>query len=232
MAKQIQYFTTIRSQLTRQLANRQIDELFSKSLFLLSSGGNDIFAYFSQNIFANVTEKQHFISSLITKYGDHLKDLYDLGGRKFGIVDVPPIGCCPYSRSLNAATGGCLETLNELAREFNRALKIVMNDLSSKLTGMKYSIGSSNAVIMNIINNPGTLGFKETKIACCGSGKFNAESGCTPNATVCSDRRQYLFWDFLHPTHATAKFFGLAVYSGPEPFATPINFKKLVEDDN
>ncbi|XP_039133501.1 LOW QUALITY PROTEIN: GDSL esterase/lipase At5g55050-like [Dioscorea cayenensis subsp. rotundata] len=231
MTKQIQYFSTIRSQVLRQLTNQQIDKLFSKSLFLTSSGGNDIFAYFSQNKFSNVTEKKQFISTLTMKYEDHLKKLYDLGGRKFGIVDVPPIGCCPYSRSLNP-TGGCLDTLNELAREFNRALKIVMNKLSSTLAGMKYSIGSSNAVIMNIVNDPGALGFNETKTACCGSGKFNAESGCTPNATLCSDRRSHLFWDLLHPTHATAKVFGLAVYSGPESFASPINFKKLVEDGN
>ncbi|XP_039119127.1 GDSL esterase/lipase At4g16230-like [Dioscorea cayenensis subsp. rotundata] len=231
MTKQIQYFSTVRSQLTQRLAIEQIDELFSKSLFIISSGGNDIFAYFSQNRFPNVTERQNFISSLITKYGDHLKELYALGGRKFGIVDVPPLGCCPYPRSLNP-TGGCLEMLNELAQEFNGALKVLMNDVSSTLAGMKYSIGSSNAVVMNIVNNPGALGFKETKTACCGFGKFNGESGCTPNATVCSDRRLYLFWDLLHPTHATAKIFGLAVYSGPEQFASPINFKKLVEDYN
>ncbi|KAJ0967920.1 hypothetical protein J5N97_024837 [Dioscorea zingiberensis] len=230
MTKQIQYFSTVRSDLTGQLAIEQIDHLLSKSIFLISTGGNDIFAFFSQNRFPNITETQHFISTLITKYQDHFKELYALGARKFGIVDVAPIGCCPYPRSLNP-TGGCLEMLNELARKFNEASKALLHDLSSTLTGMKYSVGSSYAIVMNIVNNPGTLGFEEIKTACCGSGKFNGESGCTPNATCCSNRRHYLFWDLLHPTHATSKLVGHAIFSGSKQYASPINFRQLVEDD-
>ncbi|RRT38821.1 hypothetical protein B296_00053158 [Ensete ventricosum] len=104
--------------------------------------------------------------------------LYALGARKYGIVDVPPIGCCPYPRSLNPT------------------------------------------------------GYKEIKTACCGAGKFNGQSGCTPNATYCSERHRYLFWDLLHPTHATSKLAGAAIYYGSQQFASPINFRQLVEDEN
>ena len=72
-------------------------------------------------------------------------------------------------------------------------------------------------------------GFKEVKTACCGAGKFNGESACMPNATYCSNRRQYLFWDLLHPTHATSKLAGLAIYNGSLQYASPINFRQLVE---
>lgn len=72
-------------------------------------------------------------------------------------------------------------------------------------------------------------GFAEVKNACCGGGKFNAEEGCTPNSSYCSDRSKFLFWDLLHPTEATSKIAGLAFYDGPTWFVSPINFKQLVQ---
>ncbi|KAJ8513364.1 hypothetical protein OPV22_003798 [Ensete ventricosum] len=231
MTKQVQYFSTIRSNIMARIASEPTYRLLSKSIFLISSGGNDIFAYFTKNSSPNATEKVQFIGALVSKYENHLKALYVLGARKFGIVDVPPIGCCPYPRSLNP-TGGCLDILNELSVGFNKAVKLLMHRLGSALKGMKHSVGSSYAVVSGIIRNPAALGYKEIKTACCGAGKFNGESGCTPNATYCSERHLYLFWDLLHPTHATSKLAGVAIYYGSQQFASPINFRQLVVDVN
>ncbi|KAG0450523.1 hypothetical protein HPP92_026891 [Vanilla planifolia] len=200
-----------------------------RSLFLISTGGNDIFGFFSQNLAPNNTEKERFINTLISTYEYHLQKLYGMGARRFGIVDVPPIGCCPFPRSLNP-TEGCVDLLNELALQFNEATKIFMSDLSLKLKGMKYSIGSSYALVSNIIHNPSPLGFKETRTACCGAGKFNGESACTPDVACCTERNRYLFWDMLHPTHAASKLAGLAIYNGSLEFASPVNFKQLAEE--
>lgn len=73
-------------------------------------------------------------------------------------------------------------------------------------------------------------GFKDVTNACCGSGRFNGKSGCTPNATLCDNRHEYLFWDLLHPTHAASKIAAAAIYDGSLHFAAPINFRQLVED--
>jgi phospholipase/lecithinase/hemolysin len=75
-------------------------------------------------------------------------------------------------------------------------------------------------------------GFKEVTTACCGSGRFNGKTGCTPNATLCDNRHEYLFWDLLHPTHATSKLAAVAIYNGSLHFAAPINFRQLVEDQS
>ena len=83
--------------------------------------------------------------------------MYNLGARRFAVTDVPPVGCCPYPRSLNP-TGGCIDILNELALGFNKAVQVLMQNLSSSLAGMKYSIGSSYEVVSNIIKNPHALG--------------------------------------------------------------------------
>ncbi|KAJ6829822.1 GDSL esterase/lipase-like [Iris pallida] len=229
--KQIQYFATIRSNITMQVSTEKATLLISKSIFLISAGGNDIFAFFTQNKAPNESQVKQFIDTLVSAYTDHLKELYNLGARKFSIIDVPPLGCCPYPRSLNPM-GSCLDILNELALRFNSAVSVLLHDLSSKMQGMKYSIGSSYNVVSNIIKNPSALGYKEVKTACCGSGKFNGQSGCMPNATYCSDRHRYLYWDMLHPTHATSKYAGVAIYEGSLSFAAPINLRQLVEDNS
>jgi len=83
--------------------------------------------------------------------------LYNLGARKFGIIDVPPIGCCPYSRTLHPS-GLCIDGLNDLVRVFNKATHTVLENLSSKMVGIKYAIGSSFAVVENIIADAQALG--------------------------------------------------------------------------
>ncbi|XP_039119014.1 GDSL esterase/lipase At4g16230-like [Dioscorea cayenensis subsp. rotundata] len=229
MAEQMGYFRQFRTQLNETMTSQQIDQLFSKSLFLISIGGNDIGVYLAATAHGVEIELQKFISSFIVKYGDYLKDLYLLGGRKFGIVNVAPAGCIPVVKDLlNFTAGGCSNIVNAVSFACNYALKVLMNNLSSTLTGMKYSIGNSYAVFMKIIDNPGAFGFNDTKNPCCGS----VENGCKPNSTFCPDRRRYVFWDGVHPTEATTQVFGHLVYNGSTEYASPINFKELVEDDN
>ncbi|XP_039120084.1 GDSL esterase/lipase At5g63170-like [Dioscorea cayenensis subsp. rotundata] len=226
MTEQVKCFRKFRSQLTTPYP------LLSESLFLISIGDNDIGAFLSEtyhkrndtdfNIFI---ETASFISNLTATYRNHIMDLYELGGRKFGIVNFVPVGYIPRA---NVVSRNDTNVLNILPWLCNIALKVLMNNLSSTLPGMKYSIGNSYAVFMKIIDNPGAYGFKNVTDPCCGSALY----GCNQTATVCSDRSQYLFWDNVHPTMATAEVFGNLVYDGSTEFASPINFKKLVEDYN
>ena len=79
--------------------------------------------------------------------------LYVLGARKFAVIDVPPIGCCPYPRSLHPL-GACIDVLNELARGFNKGVKAAMHGLSLSFQGFRYSVGSSHAVVQSIMKHP------------------------------------------------------------------------------
>lgn len=83
--------------------------------------------------------------------------LYVLGARKFAVIDVPPIGCCPYPRSLHPL-GACVDALNELARGFNRGVRDAMHGLSLSFQGLSYSVGSSHAVVQSIMKHPQRLG--------------------------------------------------------------------------
>ncbi|KAL6848533.1 hypothetical protein ACP4OV_021827 [Aristida adscensionis] len=228
MSKQIEYFSDLKDQMATRLSADRVSALLSKSIFLISAGANDAFDFFSQNRSPDSTALQQFSEALISTYDSHVKTLYNLGARKFAVINVPLIGCCPYWRSQNP-TGECIETLNQLAKSLNDGISNLFSSLSSEMKGMKYSIASSYELVSSLIENPQAAGFEEVKRACCGGGRFNAQEGCTPNSSCCSDRSKYLFWDLLHPTQATSKFAALAFYDGPAQFVSPKTFKQLVE---
>ncbi|KAK1324601.1 GDSL esterase/lipase EXL2 [Acorus calamus] len=72
------------------------------------------------------------------------------------------------------------------------------------------------------------MGLKELKSACCGGGRLNGESPCTPNATYCSNQHRYMFWDRVHPSQATYKLTVQAFSDdGSSRSVYPITFKQL-----
>uniref|UniRef100_A0A0D9VBF5 GDSL esterase/lipase n=1 Tax=Leersia perrieri TaxID=77586 RepID=A0A0D9VBF5_9ORYZ len=228
MTKQIEYFSDLRDQISTTLSAEKASTLLSKSIFLISAGGNDAFDFFSQNLSPDSTATKEFCEAMISTYDSHVKTLYNLGARKFAVINVPLLGCCPYWRS-QSPTGECIQPLNQLAKRLNDEIWDLFSDLSSEMQGMKYSIASSYELVSSIIENPQAAGLVEVKSACCGGGKFNAEIPCIPSSSCCTDRSKFLFWDLLHPTQATSKLVGLAFYDGAARFVNPITFKQLGE---
>lgn len=83
--------------------------------------------------------------------------LYHLGARKFALINVPLIGCCPYLRSQNP-TGECVEQLNQIAKSLNDGIKDLFSNLSSEMQGMKYSIGNAYQLVSSLIQSPHAAG--------------------------------------------------------------------------
>ncbi|KAJ9704604.1 hypothetical protein PVL29_002928 [Vitis rotundifolia] len=228
LGKQIQQFATVQSNLTAAIGSDETEKLLSKSLFLISTGGNDILGHFPFN--GGLT-KEEFIKNLSDAYDNHLKNLFELGARKFAIVGVPPIGCCPLSR-LADINDHCHKEMNEYARDFQTTLSALLQKLSSEYGGMKYSLGNAYEMTMNVIDDPPAFNLKDVKSACCGGGRLNASLPCLkPFATVCSNRDDYLFWDLVHPTQHVSKLAAQTLYSGPPRLVSPINFSQLVENN-
>lgn len=228
MTKQIEYFSDLRNQMTARLSADGASALLSKSIFLISAGSNDAFDFFSQNTLPDSTAIQQFCEAVVSTYDSHVKTLYNLGARKFAVVDVPMIGCCPYWRSRNP-TGECVEPLNHLASKLNGGIRDLFGDLGSEMQDMNYSIGSSYELVSSLIEDPQTAGLTEVKSACCGGGRLNAEEGCTPSSSYCGDRSKFLFWDLFHPTQATSRLAGRAFFDGPARFVGPVTFRQLAE---
>lgn len=87
-----------------------------------------------------------------------MQNLYMLGARKFGIISIPPIGCCPNLRASSKKSGDCREDLNKLAQSFFISLKDLLRNMSSKLEGMKYSLGNAYVMTMSILEDPLAFG--------------------------------------------------------------------------
>ncbi|PON33665.1 SGNH hydrolase-type esterase domain containing protein [Parasponia andersonii] len=82
---------------------------------------------------------------------------------------------------------------------------------------------------INIIENLIPFNFTEVKAACFGTGNLNGESFCSPDANLCPNRHQYLFWDLFHPTEVASQLAAVTLFSGPTRFVAPINFAELAE---
>lgn len=232
LTKQIEYFADSKSKMTASGGGKgslAVDELLSKSLFLISDGGNDMFAFLKQN--RTASEVPAFYANLLSNYTRHVQALYKLGARRFGVIDVPPIGCVPSVRASSPdGASRCVNGANDLARGFNDALRALLAKLAGSSPGMRYSVGSSYNLVSYFTAHPAAAGLKEVASACCGGGRLHAQTGCVPNATYCGNRNDYLFWDGVHGTQATSRKGAAAIYAAPLQmgFAAPINFKQLV----
>ncbi|GJV92148.1 GDSL esterase/lipase-like protein [Tanacetum coccineum] len=229
MAEQIQQFATVRSNITELLGSpRDADDLLQNSVYIISVGSNDLVEYtLSQG--GQTGDPKQFMVNLTEAYATHLANLYTLGARKFGIIGIPPIGCCPAARPHNSS-GGCFEALNDNARSFYKSMQSLLSDFSLLYQGFKYSLGNTYAMTMNVIENPRGNRFREVKKACCGDGTlFHGVTDCVVGAKLCSNRADFLFWDKFHPTEKASEIAALTlVYGEGAQYVTPMNLSSLV----
>ncbi|XP_042983353.1 GDSL esterase/lipase LTL1-like [Carya illinoinensis] len=223
LTEQIQQFASVHGSLMAAMGPVPTLRFPSKSLLFISIGSNDIFEYYHYN---NKLSKECFLANLRFAYENQLKVLLELGARKFGIISVLSIGCCPSQR-LYSPNGDCLEELNDHARAFHTKIKSILCRLSEEYQGLKYSLGNAYEITINVIDNPLPFNFTNMKTACCGARRLTAESIFNPKANLCPSRDIYLFWDLFHPTEAGAQLAAVTLFYGPTRFVAPINFSQL-----
>ncbi|PRQ47287.1 putative triacylglycerol lipase [Rosa chinensis] len=225
LGDQVKQFATVRGNITELIGLAATEIMFSKSLFVISIGSNDLFELVKWHPNITSLAKDDDAGSVNTI------DLYNLGARKFGIISVPPIGCCPAARvgPKSNDSSVCVEELNNLASTFLAKTEDLLQKLSSELKGLVYSLGNAYEMTMSILEDPLAFGFKDTQSACCGSGKLNGVFPCFfllgPN--LCPNRREVLFWDLYHPTEYASELAALTLYGGGTRYVTPINFSQL-----
>ncbi|KAM0837347.1 hypothetical protein ACQ4PT_061724 [Festuca glaucescens] len=126
----------------------KVTRLLANSFFLLGIGSNDLF----QTSPKTAADVATIYATHVSNYSAAIADLYGMGARKFGIINVGPIGCFPRVRVLNK-TGVCNEALNRYAAGFAAIVKLALTNLASKLPCFSYSLADSFAVF-----NSQTLG--------------------------------------------------------------------------
>ncbi|XP_026408627.1 GDSL esterase/lipase At5g55050-like [Papaver somniferum] len=230
LSEQITHFTTLHGVFKQQLGTVQAQTYLEKSVFLIAIGSNDILDKFKGVSLSLQPESSgdEFINSLMVVLKSKLKTIYNLGARKFALVGLGMIGCCPKLRRKNP-TGECNEQANYWSVKYNKAVKSLLQELKEELTDINYSLINTYDIMANFLQQPALYGFSEIKSACCGAGKFRAKVPCLPIAVYCKNRRDHVFWDLYHPTEAATKIIMNEFFMGTEKYVYPVNLKQLLE---
>ncbi|KAK6124595.1 hypothetical protein DH2020_041663 [Rehmannia glutinosa] len=228
MAHQVGHFSNVRQRLVKELGSAAVQEHLSKSLFPIVIGSNDIINYFKSG--SGLSEKnspQQHVALMVSTLKELLKGIYGLGGRKFLVIGVVPIGCAPKQRFENTSNE-CNKEVNYWSSKYNQELTRMLPELQSELNDFHYSYFDAYSVFLDFIQRPATYGFNETKAACCGLGRLRANLPCTPLALVCPNRRTHLFWDVYHPTETAARMFIDMLFSGSGNHVFPMTVNQLI----
>uniref|UniRef100_A0ACD5Y6U5 Uncharacterized protein n=1 Tax=Avena sativa TaxID=4498 RepID=A0ACD5Y6U5_AVESA len=230
LREQIKLFANTKASMTKtELGHNRVNRLLSRSLFLISTAGND-FSAFSQGR-ATMSDASSYIPNMVSTYLKHIKVLYNLGARRLRLLDAVPIGCLPGSRASSVNDGACDDVANSLAQQFNTLLRLEMaSATAAAMPGMEYSIASIYNIISDMISNPPLDGLEEVASACCGGGKLNAEFTCSATSNLCTNRSQYVFWDTVHETQAAYRRAVAAMFDSTAAamYTEPISFHQLV----
>ncbi|WVZ76789.1 hypothetical protein U9M48_024722 [Paspalum notatum var. saurae] len=91
LLQQLDNFAVTRAEMQLKLGRHELEELLSKSLFLISIGNWDLHhAWWLQNI--GIKFDQADVQSVASSLIAGVKALYDAGARKFRVIDVPLLG--------------------------------------------------------------------------------------------------------------------------------------------
>ncbi|KAH7662041.1 GDSL lipase/esterase protein [Dioscorea alata] len=225
LSQQIGLFNEMVEKTVDKIGHIETFEHMKRSYIVLNIGNNDITIASNSGV-----DPEEYASLLIFTLHPHLKNIYDVGGRRFVTISTGAQGCLPRART---ETGGCSEETNKLAKAYNTKLASLMQTLQSEADSddpLHYSYFDLFAAheLLNSIRE--SLGFTEGVVACCGTGAFNGSAyRCAPGTVPCDNRTNHIYWDNVHYTERfTGLLMRLAFY-GSDPYVKPINVKELSE---
>ncbi|XP_050278336.1 GDSL esterase/lipase 4-like [Quercus robur] len=129
----------------------------------------------------------------------------------------------------------CVEEVTSITKLHNKALPKALKKLESELKGLKYSIADFYTFLSERIDNPSKYGFKEGKIACCGTGPYNGIYSCGgkradgPKYELCRNISDYVFFDAPHPSEKAYQQFAELIWSGSPNVIRPHSLKELFD---
>ncbi|OIV97583.1 hypothetical protein TanjilG_12340 [Lupinus angustifolius] len=132
LSDQVEMFKEYIGKVKEIVGEERTKFILSNSLIIVVAGSDDIAnTYF----LARVRQLQYDIPAytdlMANSATDFVKELYELGARRIGVLSAPPIGCVPSQRTL---AGGilreCPEGHNEAAKLFNSKLSKNLNSLN------------------------------------------------------------------------------------------------------
>ncbi|XP_027941502.1 GDSL esterase/lipase At5g37690 isoform X1 [Vigna unguiculata] len=231
---QIKNFKKTKEVITANIREVAANKHFNEATFFIGIGSNDYVNNFLQPFLPDGQQYTHeeFTELLISTLDQQLQSLYQLGARKIVFHGLGPLGCIPSQR-VKSKSGQCLKRVNEWILQFNSNVQKLINRLNHRLPNAKFIFADTYPLVLDLINNPSTYGFKVSNTSCC---NVDTSIGglCLPNSKVCRNRHEFVFWDAFHPSDAAnavlaEKFFSLlftsfksaAPTAAPTPSPTP-----------
>lgn len=87
------------------------------------------------------------------------QEIYEKGGRKFGILNLPPLGCLPAVKAIIPPNrDGCVEEITQVVKLHNEALSEALHSLHTHLQDFKYSYIDFYTSINQRIKSPSKYG--------------------------------------------------------------------------
>ncbi|XP_022762418.1 GDSL esterase/lipase 1-like [Durio zibethinus] len=232
---QVSYFKKVKKSLQQELGDAKAHKLLSRAVYLISIGTNDYLFPFSRNSSVRQSYlEEEFVAMVIGNMTISIKEIYKKGGRKFGFVNLMPLGCLPSMRANLGRRGSCVDELTKLAQLHNKALVVALQNLKNQLGGFKYSCHNFYESVSKRLSKPSKYGFEEGKTACCGSGPYRGILSCGGKRGIkeyqlCENVSEHLFFDSVHPTEKASQQIAELMWTGTVNITRPYNLRALFE---
>ncbi|XP_058186737.1 GDSL esterase/lipase At5g14450-like [Rhododendron vialii] len=217
-----------------QRSNLPIPEDFSKALYTIDIGQNDLVVGFR-----NMNDEQFRaeIPDIVNKFSAAVQQLYQEGARAFWIHNTGPIGCLPLAtvNIQNPKPGyldehGCIKGWNAAAVEFNKQLKDAVTQLRADLPQAALTYVDMYAAKYRLINDAKNQGFLDPFNICCGHYGNGISVGCGSKVNIngaevfggsCEDPSTVISWDGVHYSEAANFWVANQILNGS--FSDPPN---------
>ncbi|XP_030490888.2 GDSL esterase/lipase 1 [Cannabis sativa] len=234
---QLRYFKNVREELRQRLGETEAKALLSRAVYLFSAGSNDyVYPFTINSTVIPAYSPQEYVGLVIGNISSVIQEIYKLGGRKFGFLNLWPLACVPYMRVIEVdKNGACFDQITPYIQLHNKEISKLLHNLQYELHGFKYSYIDFYSFLKERMDHPSKYGFKEGMVACCGSGPYRGVLSCGGKRGVkeydlCENPSQYLFFDSGHLTDRAYHQFSIQAWSeGDSTFITPYHLKALFD---
>ncbi|MBA0610278.1 hypothetical protein Godav_011145 [Gossypium davidsonii] len=210
---QINYFKKTKERIRAKIGAQAANKLCNEATYFIGIGSNDYVNNFLQPFLPDGQQYTHdeFVELLTSTLEQQFSRLYQLGARKILFHGLGPLGCIPSQR-VKSKTGQCLKRVNEWMMEFNSKVQKLINSLNKHLPNAQMMFADTYAAVLDLIENPTAYGFKVSNTSCC---NVDTSIGglCLPNSKLCSERKDYVFWDAFHPSDAANEVLAQKLFS-------------------
>ncbi|XP_028752109.1 GDSL esterase/lipase 1-like [Neltuma alba] len=232
---QLSYFKRVIKVLRQKLQDAETKSLLARAVYLISIGSNDYLGPLMENssVIASYSPEK-YVDMVLGNLTTVIKEIHKQGGRKFGFLNVGPLGCTPLVRVLvNGGEGLCREEVSALVKLHNTALSVELPKLEKRLKGFKYSLYNFYDSVFDVISHPSKYG-REGSEACCGSGPYRGYPSCggkrlTKDYELCKNASEYVFFDSVHPSERANELLSQFLWNGNHTITGLHNLKALFQ---